>query len=84
MSEYYFFYDTSCSVKRSFTRHWLGDEELGVAVKYRAAEALAVYLLEDSEVDEDDFKGLFATLAVADIRIRRMPLTSFLLGTNEA
>ena len=84
MSKYHFFYNTSGSIDRALSRHRLGDEELCEAVENCAAEALAIYLVEDGEVDEDYVERSFATFAVADIWIRRMTLTSLLLGTNDA
>ena len=68
MSEYYFFNDRPGSVNCPLARDRLGNEELGEAVKDRAAEFLAVDLLENGEIDEDDFKRTLATAAVANVR----------------
>ena len=84
MSEYYFFYDRPSSVNCPLARNRLGNEELGEAVKDRAAEFLAVDLLENGEINEDNFKRSIATAAVAYIRRRWVTLISLFLGTDQA
>lgn len=81
--ENHFFYYTSRGVDCPFTRNRLGDKILGEAVQYCAAEAFAVDFVEDGEVNEDDVEWSLTTLAVTDVGVRRMTLTTFLLGADQ-
>jgi hypothetical protein len=62
------------SINCPLSRNRLGNEELCEAVENRAAEFLAVDLVEDGEIYEDHIKGTLAKFAVANIRCRRMTL----------